>query len=131
MKKIIHTTAFETWIEEDGIIRTRARVGAIIDINEAKENSQAVSELARDLTCPLMVDIRNVKIITKEARHHFSIKDRETRINSMALVIHSNISKMIGNIFITFNKPSVATRLFVNEKNALKWLSQFNQESNG
>ena len=46
-------------------------------------------------------------------------------VTSAAILIDSALSRMIGNVFITFNKPMFPTRLFISETEAIEWLKGF------
>ncbi len=60
-----------------------------------------------------------------EARHHFSIGNRETMTCAFGIIINSAVSRVLGNFYLGINKPSVPTKLFDNEIDAVKWLKQF------
>jgi hypothetical protein len=121
----IEVSLFWTWMGDDGICRTKTKPNAEINVKEAVENSQAVSSFYRGKKYPLLIDSRDIKSIAREARKHFAISDRETRITSFALIVKSPLSRVIGNFFMGLNKPSVPARLFDSEKEALKWLRQY------
>lgn len=124
-RKVIEIAKFYTWMGEDGIARTMVKEGADISLEDAKENTLAMEQLYEGETFPLMVDTRKVKYISKEARDHFSIKNRKSVVCAFALVIGSPLSRIIGNFFMGLNKPSVPMKLFTNEKDAIRWLKQF------
>ena len=49
---------------------------------------------------------------------------------SIALTILAGTSlpaTIIGNFFIKFNRPSIPTKMFKKEENALKWLNSFRE----
>jgi len=119
----IETTCFFTWKGEDGIVRTKVKLNANVDLNEAKENSDAVNSFYIGEKYPLIIDARGIKNITREARVQFSTNGRETYVSYFALIIGSPISRVVGNFFISINKPKVPTKLFENEKKALIWLN--------
>lgn len=106
----------------DGICRTKTKPGAEINLHEAIENSIAVNSYFTGKKYPLLVDAREVKFISREARRQFSVNGRETHISSFALLVKSPLSRAIGNFFIGLNKPSVPARLFDEENDALTWL---------
>jgi hypothetical protein len=110
---------------EDGILRTTVKPFSEITIAHARENTEFVLKLKDKETVPILVDLRNIKSISKEARAHFSMKGRKGAVNAMALIIKSPVSKVIGNFFILLDKPLVPTRLFTNESEALTWLKVF------
>jgi hypothetical protein len=122
---IIETTAYHTWMGEDGIARTKVKPFSNISIKEAKENSEAVNSLSAGNDYPLLIDARNIKSMTKEARDFFSMNNRSSYVIAFAIIIDSPLSKIIGNFFMGLNKPRVPTKLFTDEKDALLWLKGY------
>ncbi len=116
---------FITWRLPEGIIRTEAKAGVDIVLGYAIENSLIVNELCRGRKHPLLIDLKNLKSITPQARAYFSARDRETDINAFGFIIHSTFQRMVGNIFIQFNNPPLPTRLFTSEAAALAWLRTY------
>ncbi|MBL7934085.1 MAG: STAS/SEC14 domain-containing protein [Bacteroidia bacterium] len=116
---------FWTWMGRDGICRTKTKPLAEINVEEAIENSNAVNSFYTVRKFPLLVDARNIKYITKEARKQFAITGRETSITSFALMVNSPLSRVIGNFFMGLNKPAVPARLFDNEDEAIQWLKKY------
>jgi len=72
---------------------------------------------------PDLVDIRELKGITKEIREYFGnnplIKKHTVR---SAILTSSGISKIVGNIYLRFSKPDFPTKLFTSEEKAVDWL---------
>jgi hypothetical protein len=122
---VIKTTAYSTWMGKDGVARTVVKPDIEVTLREAQENTNAVFALYVDRKFPLLIDARNIKYITKEARDHFSIRNRETKITAFAILIYSPLSRIIGNFFMGLNKPSVPARLFTDEEQAVQWLKQY------
>lgn len=121
---------FVTYRTTDGIIRTEAKPGVDIILPYAIENSLVVNELCRGRKHPLLIDLKHLQSITPEARSYFSARDRETDISAFAFLIHSNFQRMVGNIFIQFNRPPLPTKLFNEEEDALVWLKEFGLNHN-
>ena len=122
----IETSVFLTWMGQDGICRTMLKnKNSIIGIKEAKENTEAVNTFYSGKKFPLMIDARNIKSMSKEAREHFSTNGRETYVCAFGIIVSSTVSRVIGNFFMGINKPSVPTRLFNDEAEASKWLLNF------
>jgi len=124
---VIDLPAYWTWMGDDGIVRTKVKPLAEVTLKEAQENSRVVNSFIAQTKrkYPLLIDSRNIKSITKEARDHFSIRNRDTGINSFAVLIESPLSRIIGNFFMGLNKPSIPAKLFTNEQDALEWLKQY------
>ena len=110
---------------QDGICRTKARPMADVLLPDAVANSLAVTSLYTGKKFPLIVDARDVKSISKDARRHFSIHNRDTKVIAFAIMVKSPLSRVIGNFFMGINKPSVPARLFDDEAQALAWLKTF------
>lgn len=120
----IETTAYYTWMGNDGVARTYVKKGAVVTLDEAKENSEAVMSLEGE-KYPLLVNTCGIKSITKEARDHFAVNNRATKITAMAIVIDSPLTKTVGNFFMKFSKPSVPSKLFSTEETAIEWLNNY------
>ena len=123
--QVFNLTAYWTWMGDDGIVRTKVKPLAEVTLKEAQENSVSVNSFFKGKKYPLLIDSRNIKSITKEARDHFSIHGRETNITSFAVIIYSPLSRIIGNFFMGLNKPSIPAKLFNNEKDAIEWLKEY------
>ncbi|MGZ4099766.1 MAG: DUF7793 family protein, partial [Bacteroidia bacterium] len=121
------STCFYTWMGDDGICRTVTKLRAEIDLAGAIENSNVVKSLFVTKKFPLLVDARHLKSLSKEARKHFSVNDRDTKITCFALIVKSPLSRIIGNFFISLNTTGVPARLFDSEQEAINWLKQYIQ----
>lgn len=124
-ENVIEITAYWTWMGSDGIARTKVKPNFDVVLTHAMENSVAVNSLIKDKKFPLLIDARGIHSISREAREFFTTRGRDTNINSMAVIIKSTISRVVGNFFMGINKPTVPTRLFENEKEAEEWLKEF------
>jgi hypothetical protein len=123
--KVIEVSKYFTWMGNDGIARTVVKPGAEISLEDSQENTAAIEMFYYGKQFPLIVDARPIKSISKEARDHFSLRNRKSAVNSFAIIIKSPLSRIIGNFFMGLNKPAVPVRLFDNEKDALKWIKQY------
>ncbi|MEM6522359.1 MAG: hypothetical protein AAGF85_10895 [Bacteroidota bacterium] len=73
---------------------------------------------------PVLADIRQVKSFTKEARDLLATKGTDL-LSAAAILVKSPVQRMITNFYIEVNKPKKPTRMFTDEKKALKWLSKY------
>lgn len=114
-----------TWMGNDGIARTMVKPGSEIELRHAQENSFIVNSFDSHDEYPIIVDTTKIKSITKEARDHFSLRDRQSKVNSIAIIRKSVIGNMVANFFIGINKPKVPVKLFEKEEDAIKWCKKF------
>lgn len=124
-KDAIEVVGYFTWMGDDGIARTCVKPNIDIEVEHAVENSKTVTSFYKDKKFPIMIDARNIKSMSYEARHHFSAHGRETKTNAFGIIIGSAISRVLGNFYLGINKPAVPTKLFDNEHDAIEWLKQF------
>ena len=122
--KKIETRVFYTWLQ-DGICYTKVKTGSIINLDDAIENTKIVAELSGKMIHPMLVDLRTINSIDKEARDHFSMKNRKAGVSAIAMLIKSPVSRIIGNFFLGLNKPKVPTQLFTSEIKAVNWLQEY------
>lgn len=123
--KVIELRAFTSWLGNDRICYTVVKPNVVVELQDAIENSSSVKEVSGDTIYPLLVNLKEIKSISKEARDHFSMKNRTPGVNAIAMLVRSPVSRIIGNFFIGMNRSVVPTKLFTDESEAVSWLKQF------
>ena len=118
---------YYTWMGEDGIARTKVKKGAEIKLDDAKANSVVVNQLAEG-SYSIIVDTTEITSITKEARDFFSIQNRKSKINGIAIIQNSILGNMVANFFIGINRPTVPVKLFKKEAEAIEWCKKISAE---
>lgn len=119
---VLESEVHITSLDNRGFVRTHVKPGSFIELEHAIENSGFVKQLSGSTIHPMLVDIRNLEGISKEARDHYSMRNREPGVKSIAILIDSPIGKIIGNFYMFISKPAVPTRLFTDEESAVSWL---------
>lgn len=110
--------------KSDGIIYIKFIDKLDMTLEKAKSSVEARLSLCEGLDHPVLIDMRGIRSVTREAREYFA--NEGTRlIKAGALIVGSPLNRTLGNIFLWINKPKVQTRLFTNENEALKWLIQY------
>jgi hypothetical protein len=121
------SSVFITSFIADGYILTKVKSGAEIGLNDAKENTEIVINLSKGKNFPILVDLREIKSISKEARDHFSMRGRKPHVTAIAMLVNSPVSRIVGNFFLGLNKPTVPTRLFNSQKEAVNWIAKISE----
>src|ERR1043165_58746 len=121
----IEIRAFTTWLGDDNICYTVVKPNAVISIQDAMQNSASVKEVSEGKVYPLLVDIREINSISKEARDHFTMQGRTPGVTSIGLLVKSPVSRIIGNFFLGLNRSKVPVKLFTDEAKAVSWLRQY------
>ena len=121
MKKTIFENNKIIFELEDGILLGNWKCD-IIDLDVAKEVVKHRVEATEGKKYPLLVDIKNVKTSTKEARDFLASEKGCEGLVASGILIGSSIGSMIGNFFINISRPYIPTQLFSDEAKAKKWL---------
>ena len=96
-----------------------------VDLSIAKMAVAYRVKLFGDKDYPIIVSIKNVKHITKEARDYLASKDGCSKTKAVAIFIDSIVMSVIANFFLQINKPLVPTKLFTDKISAIEWLRTY------
>ena len=102
-----------------GYVRCDHPHGAEVTGHDAGEALQALASLASGPTTPVLVDLRETRSVSREARQAFANSTVPSRI---ALLVESSLSRVIANFFIGVTGPNVPTRVFTDLDDAQRWL---------
>src|ERR1017187_670901 len=114
----IETATSCGWLENDivhYIFKTTK-----IDLPEAIEAVNLISEISEKDFRTYYIDISRIKSITKIARDYLSAPSSNRHKNLTTAALTPNLfSKLIGTFFIAFNNPQVKIKLFIDEAEAI------------
>ena len=122
--KTVENSCFTTWMDDDGICHTQVKENAVIELKHAVANRQDVKTVAGETIPPMIVDVRKIQSISRDARDYFAMRNRKPGVSAIAMIIDSEVSKMIVNLYLQFSKPTVPTKLFTSEEKAVEWLRE-------
>jgi hypothetical protein len=113
-------------VGDDGIVRMQMQPGVFdLELADAEEVIRAVSSLCGGVRRPVLVDLRELRSMTRDCRKYFAGPQTAAVEAAAALLVVSPIARAIGNFFMGLNKPLVPTRLFTAEPEAVAWLRGF------
>jgi hypothetical protein len=115
------TRTCEFWLVDDYLV-ARFRSGAAVELDDARENLDTAERLIRGVSIPLMVDLRQLRSQSSEARALLAGPHAKRVSRAVALLIGAPLSRVIGNFYLRFNRPETPTRLFSVEADAREWL---------
>ncbi len=85
-----------------------------------KDAIEAIASCSGGVPLPLLVDMRSMRSIAREARKQFA----QTTVSSrVALLVESALSSTLANFFLGLSRPDVPMRVFTDEADALAWLN--------
>jgi hypothetical protein len=121
----VTTRTAKIWLRDDGLIHLVAFPNAQEGLADAQANMAASFSVSRGRRRPLLVDLRAVKGMDREARAYYSSAEAADKITALALLVESPVSRLVANFLIGFNKVPVPTKLFTSPDEAVAWLKQF------
>lgn len=99
---------------------------ADIDLEAVKEAFEQRKKLQGNEPILVLVDNRKLWQLTKDANRYSASKEVADLSKAMAVLTDTSLAtRMITNFFVRLNKEYTPTKLFKNEKKALKWLNSF------
>ncbi len=123
--KVVKTRNAEIWIDKQGIYHQIYTKGTKVTIEDTFEECRIISEMSGFKKVPILVDLNLVKSVCRESRMYYGGKEAEKIFKVAALLVGTKMSRVLGSFFIGLNKPTTPVKLFTSEKEALKWLKDF------
>ena len=93
----------------------------VIEAADAHAITDASEKLDAGRTLPLLVDMRHVTEVSREARSVFQTRVPDSCL-AVAMVVPSTIARLIANLFLAMNLMPIPIRLFNNHESAVSWL---------
>jgi len=118
---VVATRTCLLWLER-GLLRGRFLRGAEVGREDALENLEVSERLTGGRRLPALIDLREVKAQSAEARAILAGPAAARVSGAVALLIGSPLSRVLGNFYLRFNRPETPTRLFSAEAEAEAWL---------
>jgi len=110
-----------------GIIRIEMLGGYIIDLEESVQLNIAQGDLLKgQMGAGLVLMVADSTTqFTNDARDFSASKEGLRFSMAEALVVKNLAQKLVVNFYLKFNKPSVPSKAFNSEEEAIKWLLNF------
>jgi len=105
-----------------GFVHAVMRPGCEMELDDAKENICALSEIGGGVRNPVLVDMRGVRTQSRDARAYLGGPEAERATLAVALLMGSPVSRVLANFFLRLTSQRYPTRLFTDEAAAIAWL---------
>lgn len=119
-----HLPLFHFYKRDDGIIKVTTADSAWVTIKEAREFVKAIKELAEGIPHLFLFIPGRHYSLEKEARTYMASKEALQYTIALGIVVRTAIHRIIGNTFITIDRPQKPVRHFANENDAIAWLKE-------
>lgn len=95
-----------------------------INLDIAKAWVQSRDKFTKGKCFPLLLDISNLKFITREAREFLASKEGNKNIIAGAYIASTRNEKFLWEMFLKINRPPIPSKIFVEKQEALEWLKE-------
>lgn len=112
----------EAFVLEGIIIENVLKQGVTLETDDVRRIKEMNLKLCKGKPYALLVDPKEKSTITDEARTLLASKELAHHNIAKAILIYTQKQKLIGNLYLQFNKPAVKTRIFTSREKALNWL---------
>lgn len=113
----------EFWTR-DGILFFIYKPNTHIDLKAAEIIVKDRIRFQNEKEYPILCDMRNLDSVEKAARDYLAEEGSYLAI-AVALLVKELFSEKLSDIFLQTSKPSVPTRRFISETDAISFLKQF------
>lgn len=123
-RKNIETSAANVFLRDQDVVVVKYKPNVNVGLQDMIAIHEAERKLTNDKKHLALLDARGYIVVSADARKYgASDKPSEYR-KAAALLVNTIGVRMLGNFYLSFNKPKVLTKMFTEEKKAVDWLKQ-------
>lgn len=112
-------------LRSDGIIQIDMKSNNTLQLVDAKQMVTAFAEVGGGKKYPLLFIAGDFALASPDARKYASGTEANQYTLASVFVVKNSIQKIMGNAYITFNKPITPTKIMTNKEAAITWLKTF------
>ena len=112
-------------LRSDGIIQIDMKANNTLQLVDARQMVNAFVEVGGGKKYPLLFIAGDFALASPDARKYASGTEANQYTLASAFVVKNSIQKIMGNAYITFNKPITPTKIMTNQESAVTWLKTF------
>jgi hypothetical protein len=121
MAPMIETESAQVSLRATDVVLVRLRPDVELEPRHADEIVRAAERLCGSTPHGTLVDVRAVRFISHETRQAFA-RARGRNVRAVAVLVESSLQRTMGNLYLTVSRPTLPTRLFSAEADAIEWL---------
>lgn len=110
-------------LRADGIIEITCNDNHIYEVEDIKENHQAIQSLSEKKKSLVLNLVGKYTSLSNDAKDFIAKGTHSSFIEAEAFVLRSLAHVILARFYVKVSKPKVKTAYFSNEKDAVKWLN--------
>ena len=120
------TSHGEVWMDEEGILYQDYSPGTELKLEDSLEELNIYrTTFCKEEKRPIIVDLSNIKTVSKESRNIYSSEEMGDTISAAALIVSNPVNRIIGNFYMGINKTKMPVRMFSGTRDAKNWLKDY------
>jgi hypothetical protein len=123
--KSITQNACMVSLRSDGIVQIEIKPNTTLNLSDGQAMVKAFAELGEGKKFPLLFIAGDFALASAEARYYASGKEANQYTLASVFVVKNIAQKLMGNAYITFNKPITPTKIMTSQEEAISWLKTF------
>jgi hypothetical protein len=123
-ENIFFTDKCSVCLIEPHIIENIVKEGFTMEIKDIQELKALNKTLSGGLPYAVLVSFEHLADVSKEGKELIASKEFAENTVAKALLVDNIGHRLIGNFYMTINKPHIKTKVFTNRELALDWLRQ-------
>ena len=124
-EKIVETNSCRFWLDEDDIFHAHYYDVDVLTLEISQQETEICRALCKNIPVLTMIDISRMKSISDDAINYYASEDRVELHKAVALIVRTQISKVLANQYLRHKKNRLPVKTFLNEKDAFKWLISY------
>ncbi|MEO6903659.1 MAG: hypothetical protein ABI315_11015 [Bacteroidia bacterium] len=112
---------FHVALRADNLVRIVVKTNDTVEIDLAKEIEDAVDKVRGGSKIALLILANEWSMVSMETRTYLANRQNPDKI-AEAYIVKSLAQKLMGNVYLSFNKPIYPTKIFTDEELAITWL---------
>jgi hypothetical protein len=112
-------------LRSDGILNIYMKPNKILQQKDGEDIVNGLADMGNGKKFLLLFTAGADTSVSTEARYYASTPEANKYTIASAFVVKSIAQKLLGNAYVTFNKPLTPTRIFNDENDAIRWLNTF------
>ncbi|MCW3085579.1 MAG: hypothetical protein JWP12_2945 [Bacteroidetes bacterium] len=117
--------AFTIRLRSDGILHSHTTSSINFNVESLKKFNVVMGRMLNYKKAPLLITFDEFAIPPVETRDFWAKKESCPYSSADAYITATLGHKLMGNIYLQFNKPERPTKLFTKQEDAIDWLKTF------
>ena len=120
------TSHGEVWMDEDGVLYQDYSPGTVLKLEDSLEELKIYrTTFCKEEKRPIIVDLSNIKTVSKDSRDIYSSQEMGDTISAAALIVSNPVNRIMGNFYMGINKTKMLVRMFSGTRDAKNWLKDY------